>query len=175
MSTTCNDSIFQIAVSSAVLSTAAVLVVDVLWILLVQHSLCIVGECLTTHRVLKSKSVCLSLIWVEALTGCTPGPRWFRHTQALLKMMVVSASIVLSLSLNGVRLPCIEQLQGQTILVQKPRSLQNTGLGRNKPGTSLNFSQELAFMLELGACPDHDESEVQLYNMRAKWGFPLNV
>lgn len=167
MGKTTDAAIYQVEVNSAILSTIMVVVVDVLVVCLVLHSLHAVGAFLTARRVLsQQKSMSISEMRFEEFTGRTRGPLWFRYTQALLKIMVFSASIVMSLSLNGGTRPRIEKMSNQTILVQTPRNLQTLGLGDQRNSSS-NFSQELLFTLQQTLCGDNNPEETVFYNFRS--------
>lgn len=98
MAPTTNNLAYEVAIPSAVLSTITVLVVDVLVVLLIHHSLLKMGKLLALrHVLLKKKAIRISEMRFEDLTGRTHGPIWFRYTQALLKVMVFAASVMLSL------------------------------------------------------------------------------
>lgn len=165
---------FQVAIPSAISSTITVLVVDVLVICLVHNCLHKIGAFLTFRQVLvKKKLVRISEMWFESFTGSTYGPTWFRYTQAVLKILVFSASIVLSLSLNGGSRTRIERISAQTILVNKPRSLQNLGLGYQRNESHRNLSQELVFTMNVGSnCVDRSPNAYEYYNFKAL--SPLN-
>lgn len=165
MVTTIADPRYRIAVPSVIVSTIAVLVVDVLVIWLVHHSLLRFGSFLTLRQVLnKKRPVLISEIWFEDFTGRTHGPLWFRYTQALLKITVFFASIALSLSLKGSSQGRVSELRNQTILVQNPRSMRTMGLGQGRN----NYTQEVAFTKMFGVCQDRDLTTTSYYNMRSK-------
>lgn len=63
-----------------------------------------------------------------------------------VKIVIFAASIALGFSVNGSTQDRLENLTGQTILVQKPRTLQNLGLGIQELSDKANFSQEMLFL-----------------------------
>lgn len=62
----------------------------------------------------------------------------------------------------------MEDIPGQTILVQKPRDLPNNGHGFQENNGVGNISQELAFTLQLSACFEQDQAEFVTYNLKSK-------
>lgn len=68
------------------------------------------------------------------------------HPSGGVKIAIFAASIALGFSVNGSTQDRLENLTGQTILVQKPRTLQNLGLGIQELSDKANFSQEMLFL-----------------------------
>lgn len=132
------------------------------------HSLLKIGAFLTVRQALHKKArVRISEMWFEYFTGRTQGPCWFRYTQAWVKMIVFAAAVVLSLSFTAGSEFRSSYTPGQTILVQKPRTLKNLGFGQKSGLYSVNFSQELLFSRQFGACADQNEFRMIYYNFRA--------
>lgn len=167
MATTPDAFTYEVPIHSSFLSVFAVLIVDVLVLWVIHHSLHKIGALLALRQLLHDKrAVKISELWFENCTGRTHGPLWFRYTQTMLKMTVFVASIVLSLSLNGSSRPRIKQMTGQTILIQKPRTLQNLGLGSPKSQNLLNFPIELLFASSFRSCKDENQTTRRYYNAR---------
>lgn len=106
-------------------------------------------------------------MWFEHYTGRTQEPLWFRYTQVLLKSIVLAAAVILSLCFFDNTHHRTESISGQTILVQRPRSLRDLGIGHKKSLYSLNYTQEVLFSKRARACVDQDGMLTRYHNFRA--------
>lgn len=75
--------------------------------------------------------------------------------------------MTLSLPLKRDTQPLRRLIPRQTILVQKPRTLNNLGLGHKNSLYSINASQELLFSRHIGVCVEPNEEMTDYYNFRA--------
>lgn len=85
----------------------------------------------------------------------------------LLKVIVFAGILAFGMSVNGSSRERKEDMPGLTILVQNPRTVDNTGLGVKDSRLKNNFSQELVFTMQICACADQTPSKFVHYNHRS--------
>lgn len=156
---------WELHLSSSLVTTLLVLLLDVVALWLLDTALLRVAAYLNARAVYDArKSIKISDVWFESVSGRSHGPVWFRAAQVALKLLMFTCSIAVRLSIDGFTKYRQVRVPNQTVLVRQDRRMSEIGIGGHK-----NFSSDVMFVQSSASCSFRDRDTISGLENIVRW------
>lgn len=156
---------WELSLPSSFVTTFLVLFVDVIALWLLDNALLRVAAFLNARVVYDTqKSIKVSDVWFESISGRSHGPVWFRKAQVAIKFVMLVCSIAVGLSIDGLSRDREVRMPNETVLVRQVRRMEQHGIGGFN-----DFSIDVLFMKNSFRCTSRDYNASTDLHMTTYW------